>query len=58
MNATNVVVLRCMAEYLEMTNEFGDGNIIAKTKAFLEQVVFRSWPNSMRAFESCSSLMP
>jgi hypothetical protein len=45
--ATNVTALRCVAEYLEMTDEFGDGNLIAKTKAFLQQVVFRSWPDSM-----------
>ncbi len=58
LNATNVVALRCVAKYLEMTNEFGDGNLIAKTKAFLQQVVFQSWPNSVRALESYSSSMP
>ncbi len=31
LTATNVVALQCVAEYLEMTNEFGDGNLIAKT---------------------------
>jgi hypothetical protein len=35
----NVVALRCVAEYLEMTNEFGDGNLIVKAEAFLQQVV-------------------
>ncbi len=35
LTTTNVVALRCVAEYLEMTDEFGDGNLIAKTKAFL-----------------------
>jgi hypothetical protein len=31
LTATNVVVLPCVVEYLEMTDEFGDGNLIAKT---------------------------
>jgi hypothetical protein len=34
LTATNVVALRCVAEYLEMTDEFGDGNLIGKTKVF------------------------
>jgi hypothetical protein len=55
---TNVVALRCVAEYLEMTDEFGDGNLIAKTKAFLQQMVLQSWPNSVLALENCSSSMP
>ncbi len=58
LTATNVVALRCVAEYLEMTEEFGDGNLIAKTEAFLQQVVLRSWPDSVQALESCSSSMP
>jgi hypothetical protein len=47
-----------VAEYLEMTNEFGDGNLIVKIKAFLQQVVLRNWPDFVRALESCSSSMP
>ncbi len=58
LTATNVVALQCMAEYLEMTDEFGDENLIAKTEAFLQQVVLRSWPDSVQALKSCSSSMP
>ncbi len=54
----NVVAPRCAAQYLEVTNEFGDGNLIVKTKVFLQQVVFQSWLDFLRALESCSSLMP
>jgi hypothetical protein len=39
---TNVVALRCVAKYLEMIDDFGDGNLITKTKAFLQQVVLQS----------------
>ncbi len=47
LTVTNVVALQCMAEYLKMTDEFGNGNPIAKTEAFLQQVVLRSRPDSM-----------
>ncbi len=55
---TNVVALCCVVEYLEMTDEFGDGNLIAKIEVILQQMVFRNWLDSMRALESCSSSMP
>jgi len=31
LTTTNVVALQCVAKYLEMTDEFGDGNLITKT---------------------------
>ncbi len=34
LTATNVVALQCVAEYLEMTNEFGDGNLICENISF------------------------
>ncbi|CAK9874917.1 unnamed protein product [Sphagnum jensenii] len=58
LTTTNVMALQCVVEYLEMTNEFGDGNLIAKIKAFLQQVVLQSWLDSVQALESYSSSMP
>ena len=56
LTATNVVPLRCAAEYLEMTEEFGEGNLIARTEGFLSQVVLRNWRESTRALHSCESV--
>ncbi|KAL3683058.1 hypothetical protein R1sor_001080 [Riccia sorocarpa] len=58
LTSANVAALRCAAEYLEMTEEFGEGNLIAKTESFLNQVVLRSWKDSVRALQSCEYLMP
>jgi hypothetical protein len=52
LTTTNVAALRCVAKYLEMTDEFGNGNLIAKSKTFLQQVVLWSWPDSVRTLES------
>eukprot|EP01018_Ginkgo_biloba_P002811 Gb_37723 [translate_table: standard] len=54
----NVTPLRCAAEYLEMTEEFGEGNLILKTDGFLNHVVLRSWKDSVRTLQSCECLMP
>ncbi|KAI3988675.1 hypothetical protein MKX01_027039 [Papaver californicum] len=57
-SASNVVYLRCAAEHLEMTEEYGEGNLIAHTELFLNQVVLRSWKDSLKALQTCEDLLP
>ncbi|KAK9707060.1 hypothetical protein RND81_07G170000 [Saponaria officinalis] len=52
----NVVALRCAAEYLEMTEEYGEGNLISQTEAFLSEV-FNSWTDSMQALGTCEEVL-
>ncbi|KAL8091105.1 BTB/POZ domain-containing protein At1g30440-like [Apium graveolens] len=56
--ATNVVYLRCAAEHLKMTEEYGEGNLISHTESFLNQVVLRNWKNSLVALQSCDDVLP
>jgi len=58
LTGTNVVILRCAAEYLEMTEEYGEGNLISQTEIFLNQVVLRSWKDSIKALQSCEVVLP
>ncbi|XP_030516261.1 BTB/POZ domain-containing protein At1g30440-like [Rhodamnia argentea] len=57
LSASNVVHLRCAAEHLEMTEEHGEGNLIMKTDNFLNQVVLRSWKDSLKALQTCDDLI-
>ena len=50
--ALNVVSLRCAAEYLQMTENYGEGNLISQTEALLEEVL-SNWPDSIKALETC-----
>ncbi|KAH9301495.1 hypothetical protein KI387_013078, partial [Taxus chinensis] len=54
----NLTPLRCAAEYLEMTEEFGEGNLISITDGFLNHVVLRSWNDSVQTLQGCECLMP
>ncbi|MCO5585744.1 hypothetical protein L7F22_039680 [Adiantum nelumboides] len=58
LTAANVVSLRCAAEYLEMTEEFGEANLIAVTEGFLSQIVLRNWKECTRALQSCERVLP
>ncbi|XP_044508049.1 root phototropism protein 3-like [Mangifera indica] len=56
--AANVSTLRCAAEYLEMTEDLEEGNLIFKTEAFLSYVVLSSWRYSIIVLKSCEKLSP
>lgn len=57
LTASNVVYLRCAAEHLEMTEEYGEGNLISQTETFFNQVVLKSWKDSIKALQSCDEVL-
>ncbi|THG01656.1 hypothetical protein TEA_011733 [Camellia sinensis var. sinensis] len=58
LTATNISNLRCAAEYLEMTEDLEEGNLIFKTEAFLSYVALSSWRDSILVLKSCEKLSP
>ncbi|XP_027347485.1 root phototropism protein 3-like isoform X2 [Abrus precatorius] len=58
LTAGNISGLRCTAEYLEMTEDLEEGNLIFKTEAFLSYVVLSSWRDSIVVLKSCEKLSP
>lgn len=58
LNPLNVAALRCASEYLYMTEEFQDGNLISKTDGFITFVVLASWRDTLTVLRSCTSLSP
>ncbi|CAN6546032.1 hypothetical protein ACFX13_037133 [Malus domestica] len=58
LTASNVVYLRCAAEHLEMTEEYGEDNLITQSEAFLNQVVLRNWKDSLKALQTCDDILP
>ncbi|KAJ7560442.1 hypothetical protein O6H91_04G130500 [Diphasiastrum complanatum] len=55
---SNVVMLRCAAEYLEMTDDYGVKNLVACTEMFLGEVVTQSLPKAVAVLHSCENLLP
>ncbi|KAK7392430.1 hypothetical protein VNO78_20869 [Psophocarpus tetragonolobus] len=53
--ASNVVSLRCAAEHLQMNENYGEGNLIAKTETFINEV-FGNWLDSIKALQSCEEV--
>ncbi|GMH23124.1 hypothetical protein Nepgr_024967 [Nepenthes gracilis] len=54
--AANVAQLRCAAEYLEMSDEYREENLIARTEAYLNEVMAQSIEKSLEVLCACESL--
>ncbi|XP_020253292.1 BTB/POZ domain-containing protein At3g44820 isoform X1 [Asparagus officinalis] len=48
----NILMVCSAAEYLEMTEEFGEGNLLAMTESFIHKDILRSWKNCILALQS------
>ncbi|XP_027936371.1 BTB/POZ domain-containing protein At5g03250-like [Vigna unguiculata] len=57
LNASNVVGLRCAAEYLQMSENYGEGNLIMQTEKFLNHV-FGYWTDTLIALKTCEEVLP
>ncbi|ONI03065.1 hypothetical protein PRUPE_6G236100 [Prunus persica] len=55
LTALNVVILRCAAEYLQMSEDYEQGNLIAQAEVFLSEV-FSNWRDSIVALETCEEV--
>ena len=56
LTAVNIVIVRCAAEYLQMNEDVGEGNLISHTDAFLNEI-FGNWTDSLKALETCEEVL-
>ncbi|OVA15116.1 BTB/POZ-like [Macleaya cordata] len=54
----NVAALRCAAEFLEMTEEYGSGNLCERSDLYLNQVVLQNWDDTLIVLQKCQTLLP
>lgn len=47
----------CAADYLQMTDEYGEDNLLSKADDFLHKTVLRNWKDCILALQSCESCM-
>ncbi|PIN02206.1 hypothetical protein CDL12_25278 [Handroanthus impetiginosus] len=58
LSANNVAPLRCAGEYLEMTEEYSEDNLISRTERFISQSVLKNIKYSIKTLTSCEGLLP
>ena len=47
----NILMVYAAAEYLEMTEEYGEDNLLARAESFIHKVVLRSWKDCILALQ-------
>ncbi|KAK6923123.1 NPH3 domain [Dillenia turbinata] len=51
-NTENIAMLRCAAEFLEMTEDHGVGNLVGRTEAYLNEVALKSIAGAVSVLHS------
>ncbi|KAK1264803.1 BTB/POZ domain-containing protein [Acorus gramineus] len=57
-NTANVVHLRCISEYLEMTEDYKEDNLISRTETYLKDIVAQNLEKSIEVLCASESLLP
>ncbi|KAG9151466.1 hypothetical protein Leryth_015065 [Lithospermum erythrorhizon] len=53
----NIAMLRCAAEYLEMTEEYAVGNLVGRTEAYLDEVALKTLSGAVSILHSAESFL-
>uniref|UniRef100_A0A5B7A5R3 BTB/POZ domain-containing protein n=1 Tax=Davidia involucrata TaxID=16924 RepID=A0A5B7A5R3_DAVIN len=54
----NIAMLRCVAEYLEMTEDYGVGNLVGRTEAYLNEVALKTLAGAVSILHISENLIP
>ncbi|KAJ9177350.1 hypothetical protein P3X46_012579 [Hevea brasiliensis] len=54
----NIALLRCVAEYLEMTEDYAVGNLVARTEAYLSEMALKSLAGAVSVLHLSENLLP
>ncbi|KAL2551637.1 BTB/POZ domain-containing protein [Forsythia ovata] len=54
----NIAMLRCVAEYLEMTEDYAVGNLVSRTEAYVNEVTLKSLSGAVAVLHSSEDLLP
>ncbi|KAK7307674.1 hypothetical protein VNO77_40936 [Canavalia gladiata] len=57
-NIENIAMLRCVAEYLEMTEDYSVGNLVGRTDAYLNEVALNTIAGAVSILHMSENLLP
>lgn len=57
-NVENIAMLRCVAEYLEMTEDYSVGNLVGRTDSYLNEVALKTIAGAVSILHKSENLLP
>ncbi|KAL2906428.1 BTB/POZ domain-containing protein SR1IP1 [Bienertia sinuspersici] len=58
LSTENIAMLRCVAEYLEMTEDYAVGNLVGRTESYLNEVALKSLSSCVSILVTSENLLP
>ncbi|XVF61306.1 hypothetical protein PTKIN_Ptkin08bG0119700 [Pterospermum kingtungense] len=58
MSSENIAMLRCAAEYLEMTEDYAVGNLVGRTEVYVNEVALKSLAGAVSVLHASENLLP
>ncbi|CAA3014496.1 BTB/POZ domain-containing protein At5g67385-like [Olea europaea var. sylvestris] len=58
LSTENIAMLRCVAEYLEMTEDYAVENLVERTEKYLNEVALKSLAGAVTILHSSENLLP
>ncbi|KAK1411937.1 hypothetical protein QVD17_32803 [Tagetes erecta] len=53
----NIVIIYCVADYLEMFDNYGDDNLLVRAENYFHKNVLKNWKDCMVALQSCENVI-
>ncbi|XP_011625992.1 BTB/POZ domain-containing protein At3g44820 [Amborella trichopoda] len=54
---TNIATIYCVADYLEMTEEFGEENLFPQSEHYFHKIILRNWKDCVTTLQSCEAVL-
>lgn len=54
----NIALLRCVAEFLEMTEDYAVGNLVGRTESYVNEVALKSLAGAVTILHASETLLP
>lgn len=58
LSTENIAMVRCVAEYLEMTEDYAIGNLVSRSELYLNEVGFKTLTSAVSILQSSADLLP
>ncbi|KAG0582497.1 hypothetical protein KC19_3G064600 [Ceratodon purpureus] len=58
MEPTNIAEISCVADYLQMSEDYGRANLCERSELYLNQVALQSWDDTLVVLLHCENLNP
>nr|GEZ89090.1 hypothetical protein [Tanacetum cinerariifolium] len=58
LSTENIAMVRCVAEYLEMTEDYAIGNLVSRSELYLNEVGLKTLTSAVSILQSSADLLP